>query len=692
MAKLTLTDISSGYQSLSTQNANNDLVEAAVENTLSRDGTGPNTMNAQLDMNSQRLVNLPDAVANQEPVTLAQAASIASVSVSLTQENVAAVLNPETAAETAAGLTPTALEYPEGHLSRYGAVGDGVADNTTLFGTILEAGGFNIVIPTGTYLVDPSSWDAVDHILVGTKTIITCEPNVIVRVPTGGGTADRGFIRFRDVTDCAVYGNWSIWEYQTKQTGATGTPESRHIFGIRGCDNIYIEKTIAKKAGGDGYYIGEGVSKPNCSNITLVDVTADNCRRQGLSIIGGTNIRVIRPRFLNITGTAPQYGIDIEPNDNTFELVDIYFQDVYTENCTGAGIGIALQNFPGATDRTVSITIDGHTDVGSGTGFALRGTAKGAGDYDGLITVNNLKTESNVNAGIRATNWAFDGPAVHFNDPVIIRPNTAASASVSLGAAFYTNDDDTVDGIGFHGNILFQNPTILDPDGNITTYFFTRVTKTGTDNSGTTGRAYLTDTTAAWTVNALAGMKLTNTTNSGFTTITSNTATTITGVLSGSNVWDTGDGYTISSMMKDVDIRGRIKVSGQTTPALMMYHDGAGYISEDHGDVLTNNVTSSPLAFGQSTYTRKVTNAGAAGAITVNLDYMATNSPLVTFEVQAAQTLTIVPDAASFIYPGSNGVGKNMSSNNIGDRLTLRRQSPTTWYVVEEIGTWTREA
>lgn len=59
MAKLTLNDITTGYGSETLYNANNDLIEAAFDNTLSRDGTSPNTMGASLDMNSNSIINLP---------------------------------------------------------------------------------------------------------------------------------------------------------------------------------------------------------------------------------------------------------------------------------------------------------------------------------------------------------------------------------------------------------------------------------------------------------------------------------------------------------------------------------------------------------------------------------------------------------------------------------------------------------
>ena len=57
MAKLTLTDPSTNFQSTTQISANNTLIEAAIENTLSRDGTTPNQMQASLDMNGYAIIN-----------------------------------------------------------------------------------------------------------------------------------------------------------------------------------------------------------------------------------------------------------------------------------------------------------------------------------------------------------------------------------------------------------------------------------------------------------------------------------------------------------------------------------------------------------------------------------------------------------------------------------------------------------
>lgn len=75
MSKISLTNIAN-LQNESTVTAaftaNNASITTAIENTLSRDGTSPNSMSADLDMNSNSILNLPDATTDQEPVTLGQ--------------------------------------------------------------------------------------------------------------------------------------------------------------------------------------------------------------------------------------------------------------------------------------------------------------------------------------------------------------------------------------------------------------------------------------------------------------------------------------------------------------------------------------------------------------------------------------------------------------------------------------------
>lgn len=84
MAKVTLTDISNLQNETSVVQAinnNNAAVETAIENTLSRDGTTPNTMGANLDMNDNRVFNLPEPIDNTEPLRVIDAVNLAGLTV-----------------------------------------------------------------------------------------------------------------------------------------------------------------------------------------------------------------------------------------------------------------------------------------------------------------------------------------------------------------------------------------------------------------------------------------------------------------------------------------------------------------------------------------------------------------------------------------------------------------------------------
>jgi hypothetical protein len=78
---------------------------------------------------------------------------------------------------------------------------------------------------------------------------------------------------------------------------------------------------------------------------------------------------------------------------------------------------------------------------------------------------------------------------------------------------------------------------------------------TGTDDTSTAA-AFLTDSTASWTINEWIGFKVINVTDLSEGTITANTATTITATLAGgtNDNWDSGDTYQIVTNIADTDV------------------------------------------------------------------------------------------------------------------------------------------
>jgi len=97
---------------VATLNANNKLVETAFEDCLSRSGTSPNQMQANLDMNGSQIINLPPPATLNSPVRLVDINSTVTV------------------------LVPSYGVTPES----YGAIGNGIADDTAAFTAMGNAG------------------------------------------------------------------------------------------------------------------------------------------------------------------------------------------------------------------------------------------------------------------------------------------------------------------------------------------------------------------------------------------------------------------------------------------------------------------------------------------------------------------------------------------------------------------------
>ena len=91
------------------------------------------------------------------------------------------------------------------------------------------------------------------------------------------------------------------------------------------------------------------------------------------------------------------------------------------------------------------------------------------------------------------------------------------------------------------------------------------------NHDGANGAAILTDSGESWTINQLIGKTINNTTDGSSGTVTANTATTITAILSGGtdNDWDAADAYTITPV-------GLNQAIAQNERAILTF-DGSGW-------------------------------------------------------------------------------------------------------------------
>ena len=143
MAKLTLSTIGSRYGSIDALNANFDAIEAALENTMSLDGTAPNGMEVDLDMNSHKIINLSDPTNNGDAVTkgwlleqegnAAASADAAALSASLAEQSAV------DAANSVSSLNPDAYAQKINNLSDLQSVATARTNLGLAIGTNVQA-------------------------------------------------------------------------------------------------------------------------------------------------------------------------------------------------------------------------------------------------------------------------------------------------------------------------------------------------------------------------------------------------------------------------------------------------------------------------------------------------------------------------------------------------------------------------
>lgn len=183
MAKLTLTDITDFRNQTVTANTinnNSTAIEVALENTLSRDGTSPNAMGADLDMNSNDILNVGTIGAVLVDAQTVEVDDLQAVDATVTTATIETltVTNPI----LVGGDLLTSLVGPAGAAGANGANGVGVPTGGTTGQVLAKIDNTNyntewVAQTGGAGLVDG---DYGDIVVSGTGTAMEIDANVIV--------------------------------------------------------------------------------------------------------------------------------------------------------------------------------------------------------------------------------------------------------------------------------------------------------------------------------------------------------------------------------------------------------------------------------------------------------------------------------------------------------------------------------
>ncbi len=316
-------------------------------------------------------------------------------------------------------------------VKEFGATGNGVTDDTSAIQSALDWASTNkatIIFNAGTYLIDSDA-----NTLSGDKYGVHVKDNTHVHFEKGAvlqsetNSSTHYAVMMVSGDDILIDGAGTLIGDRTTHTGSTG--EYGHVLDVRNSDRVIIKDVTVKDGWGDGLYVGSHVTDgETCNDITISNVTCLTNRRNNCSIVDVDTCFIDNCRFDGANGTAPQAGIDIEPNTGD-SCKNITLVNCSATGNTGNGfltVGNAASVFRVSFSNCISIS-------NSLNGFQVKNS-----DY---VVFSNCHATSNTENGIY----------LNITDDSSIS-NCTSSGNTLSGINIITSKNCTVS-----GNTVFEN-------------------------------------------------------------------------------------------------------------------------------------------------------------------------------------------------------------------------------------------
>ncbi|MBR5800853.1 MAG: InlB B-repeat-containing protein [Lachnospiraceae bacterium] len=229
-------------------------------------------------------------------------------------------------------IAPVPAPAPENCLNvlDFGAIpGDGIDDATAFEDAIKQAsanadnGGINTVYaPAGTYDIRPgdANNDGEPGICLKSNVNLVMDNKAILKA-MGSSYASYCVISAKYASNITITGGQIAGE-RSRHKGSGG--EAGHGIALFAASNVTISNMSISANWGDGIYLGtQKVRQPDdsqksvgCKNIDIINCEIFENRRSNISIVDADDVLVDNCLIYAAHGTAPQCGINIEPNSD----------------------------------------------------------------------------------------------------------------------------------------------------------------------------------------------------------------------------------------------------------------------------------------------------------------------------------------------------------------------------------------
>lgn len=377
-------------------------------------------------------------------------------------------LRPDSASTSSSAPAAASIQNaPSVGLLTFGNAGYGGDDTNVLQNALntTAANGQVLGVPAGNYNISPISFPANSRMALDAGVTFTANP--------GYGPQDKMLtIKSQNVIISGAAAASVIFQMRKSDYAAehdADHSEYRHCLDIEGASNVTVSGISCNKSGGDGLYIGEGTQKQPSQNITVTDSIFDQNFRQGFSLISGEHIFIYRCHFTNTGGTAPEAGIDVEPNDSSGAAADVHFDDNYTDNNAGAGVKLALWLMTNESPRVDVTILRHHSDSNQLSGYDSN-NADINPNVQGQMLIQDSSSSNDGSYGALAHWYQASGPALIFKNLTITNPHqNGPDPSYHDSAAVAV-----MRGGGGHqpiGNVQFEGVNVSATNGKVDRYF-----------------------------------------------------------------------------------------------------------------------------------------------------------------------------------------------------------------------------
>ena len=466
-----ITTIASGYYSRQALNNNFENLQDGFDNTLSLDGSIPNAMGADIDLNSNDLLN----------ASTVRASSIYLDGNLLTTSSAAVAPNAN-AVSYNQGSTGSVARTVESKfkdsisVKDFGAVGDGSTDDTTKIQAALTAasGSKNVYLPAGTYIVSTTIYIPSNTYFVGDgknsviKMVSSQGRNTTV-VMTGFRNNKRENIVIQDMmidfnrTRWAVTGGTQLSDAFNGTAGYTAYQDNdetalsicysenvlvKNVWAIDGYKHCIDVQAPSYRTGTDGATYDSQPSK---------NVTLENCYASGA---GDDNITTHHSTDINIIGCWSENpsGVRVPQNSNCIEIDD-GSRNVFVTNCVTIGgiYGLQIKGHDYAP-APYNVIVNGLRTVNNTQGVELRHS----GWYANKVTFSG-----------NGSTTAFTLPNGYTVSPVVYVGGVKQTSGFSVSGVTLTFSSAPASGTN---NIVVykadagEDPEIVDEEGNTIVY------------------------------------------------------------------------------------------------------------------------------------------------------------------------------------------------------------------------------